>query len=71
MIHNKVVNSTPNEAKQVSAPYFCEYREIVGAEGITETITEITNIGIGTDEAAKGSNSKGISRSLATAIFHK
>jgi hypothetical protein len=39
---NNVVSNTPKDAKEVSPAYFCALREIVGAEGIPDTITAMT-----------------------------
>lgn len=71
MIHSKVDNKTPNDAKKASAPYFCAYREIVGAEGIPDTITAINSNGVGMDIAANGTNNSGINKSFAIAAFQR
>src|SRR5690606_31875891 len=71
MIHNMVVNNTPREANRVSAPYFSAYRQIVGAEGMPETIKAINNIGNGIGKRVKGSKSIGKSSSLRTEDCHK
>ncbi|GAB3043898.1 hypothetical protein GCM10027286_02870 [Virgibacillus ainsalahensis] len=70
-IHNTVVNNTPEVAKLVSALNFCEYNEVVDAEGIPETRIAITSNGKGTGNNANGSSNDGIRRSLAIAAFHK
>ncbi|GIN92378.1 hypothetical protein J22TS1_34290 [Siminovitchia terrae] len=71
MMLRAVVNKTPSEAKSESPPYFCTYMQIVGADGMPETMKAINRTGNGMDNAAKGSNSKGKKRSRKRDDVHK
>lgn len=71
IIQNKVVSNTPNEAKWVSPPYFWEYSEIVGAEGIPETSIATIKTGKEIGNEIKGNKSMGIIKSLVKVVFQR